>query len=53
MPVWLFQRFVGTDLTTMWRWLATHEIELDTGPTRAIHAGALSMREWLGRRQGP
>jgi uncharacterized protein YbjT (DUF2867 family) len=49
MPVWLFQRFVGTDLTTMWRWLASHEIDLDTGPTTAIHAGALSMREWLSR----
>jgi uncharacterized protein YbjT (DUF2867 family) len=51
MPVWLFQRFVGTDLTTMWRWLATHEIELDTGPTNAIHTAALTMREWLSRRR--
>src|ERR1051326_998907 len=39
MPVWLFQRFVATDLTTMWRWLATHDVDLDTGPTSAIHAG--------------
>jgi uncharacterized protein YbjT (DUF2867 family) len=51
MPVWLFQRFVGTDLTTMWRWLATHEIDLDTGPTKAIHGGTLSIREWLSGRR--
>jgi hypothetical protein len=51
MPVWLFERFVGTDLTTMWRWLATHEIDLDTGPTNAIHSGTLSIREWLSRRR--
>ena len=23
MPVWMFRRFVGSDLLTMWRWLAT------------------------------
>jgi uncharacterized protein YbjT (DUF2867 family) len=52
MPVWLFERFVGTDLTTMWRWLRTAEIELDTGPARAILPGALSVREWLSRQAG-
>jgi uncharacterized protein YbjT (DUF2867 family) len=51
MPLWLFQRFVGTDLTTMWRWLGTHEIDLDTGPTIAIHEGALGLPEWLSRRR--
>jgi len=51
MPVWLFQRFVGTDLTTMWRWLATHDIDLDIGPTKAIHGGTLSIREWLSSRR--
>ena len=49
MPVWLFERVVGTDLTTMWRWLRTHEIDLDTGPAKAIRPGALSVREWLTR----
>jgi uncharacterized protein YbjT (DUF2867 family) len=51
MPVWLFQRFVGTDLTAMWRWLGTHDFDLDTGSTHGIHAGALSMREWLTRQR--
>ena len=50
MPVWLFERFVGTDLTTMWRWLRTAEIDLDTAPAKEIHPGALGVREWLGRR---
>jgi uncharacterized protein YbjT (DUF2867 family) len=47
MPVWLFERFVGPDLTTMWRWLATHEIDLDTGPARAIHPDAQTVTSWL------
>jgi uncharacterized protein YbjT (DUF2867 family) len=47
MPVWLFERFVGTDLTTMWRWLRTNEIDLDPGPTRAIHPAAMSVEAWL------
>jgi hypothetical protein len=47
MPVWLFQRIVGPDLTTMWRWLRTHEIDLDTAPTRAIHPGAVTVESWL------
>lgn len=34
MPVWLFERFAGTDLTTMWRWLRTARFELDPAPTR-------------------
>jgi uncharacterized protein YbjT (DUF2867 family) len=47
MPVWLFERFVGPDLTTMWSWLRTHEIDLDTGPTRALHPEALTVEAWL------
>lgn len=49
LPAWLFRRFgfVGQDLTTMWRWLRTETIPLDTGPTRAIHPGALTVRAWL------
>jgi uncharacterized protein YbjT (DUF2867 family) len=51
LPVWLFQRFgfIGRDLTTMWRWLRTATIALDTAPTRAIHPGALTVRDWLAR----
>jgi hypothetical protein len=53
MPQWLFERFVGTDETTMWRWLRANEVDLDTAPTLAIHPGALTVREWLGRKQAP
>jgi uncharacterized protein YbjT (DUF2867 family) len=50
MPTWLFQRVAGADLTTMWRWLRTEEVPLDTGPTRAIHPGAKTMEQWLDGR---
>jgi uncharacterized protein YbjT (DUF2867 family) len=51
MPVWMFERygFVGRDLSRMWRWLRDGTIDLDTGPTRAIHPAALSVREWLAK----
>lgn len=51
MPVWLFERFgfVGKDLTTMWRWLRTATIDLDTGPTRAVHPDALTVEGWLSK----
>jgi uncharacterized protein YbjT (DUF2867 family) len=53
MPIWLFQRFgfVGRDLTTMWRWLRTGDVDLDTAPTRAIHPDALTVRAWLSRQK--
>ncbi|HEV2125661.1 MAG TPA: NmrA family NAD(P)-binding protein, partial [Chloroflexota bacterium] len=53
MPSWLFQRFgfVGQDLTTMWRWLRTATIDLDTAPTRAIHPDALTVRAWMNRQK--
>jgi uncharacterized protein YbjT (DUF2867 family) len=50
MPVWLFERFSGTDETTMWRWLHDNAVEFDTGPTREIHPGALTVRVWLAAR---
>jgi uncharacterized protein YbjT (DUF2867 family) len=53
MPRWLFERFVGTDETTMWRWLGANEIDLDTAPTLAIHPEALTVREWLEGKQAP
>jgi uncharacterized protein YbjT (DUF2867 family) len=53
MPVWLFQRFAGTDETTMWRWLGTHQIDLDTAPTLDLHAEALTVRKWLARKKAP
>jgi uncharacterized protein YbjT (DUF2867 family) len=53
MPRWLFQRFgfVGQDLTTMWRWLRTATIDLDTAPTREIHPDALTVRTWLSKQK--
>jgi uncharacterized protein YbjT (DUF2867 family) len=51
MPVWLFERFSGTDETTMWRWLRENHIELDTQPTRAIHPQAHTVRSWLEARR--
>jgi uncharacterized protein YbjT (DUF2867 family) len=53
MPRWLFERFAGTDETTMWRWLGANEVDFDTGPTLAIHPEALTVRQWLERRQAP
>ncbi len=50
MPVWLFKRVAGDDLTTMWSWLATGEVPLDTGPTRAVHPAARTMSDWLEAR---
>jgi len=47
MPVRLFERFVGTDETTMWRWLRSNEIDLDTQPTLELHPEALSVHAWL------
>jgi uncharacterized protein YbjT (DUF2867 family) len=49
MPVWLFERFVGTDLTTMWRWLATAQLDMSTEATRELLPEALTVREWLAR----
>lgn len=49
MPVGLFERFVGSDLTTMWRWLRTAELDIATTTTREILPSALTVREWLAR----
>jgi uncharacterized protein YbjT (DUF2867 family) len=53
MPRWLFERFAGIDETTMWQWLGTNVVDFDTGPTLAIHPAALTVREWLERKQAP
>jgi uncharacterized protein YbjT (DUF2867 family) len=55
MPVWLFERFgiVGKDLATMWRWLRTHEINLDTQPTLALHPQAETVQTWLRKQKRP
>jgi uncharacterized protein YbjT (DUF2867 family) len=51
MPVWMFRRFAGGDLITMWRWLHTAQVEFDTTPTREVLPTALTVREWLVRRR--
>jgi uncharacterized protein YbjT (DUF2867 family) len=51
MPIWLFERFVGRDVTAMWRWLGSHDIDLDTGSTLAIHPGAMTVETWLQHQQ--
>jgi uncharacterized protein YbjT (DUF2867 family) len=51
MPVWLFKRFVGTDLITMWRWLRTGRVDVDPLQTHQILPTALTARDWMVRRQ--
>ena len=50
MPVWLFERFTGQDLTRMWRWLATHDVEADVTRTRSILPTAATVEEFVRRR---
>jgi len=49
MPVWMFRRFVGNDLLTMWRWLRTAQFDIDPAPTRSLLPDALTVRQWLRR----
>lgn len=51
MPVWMFERFVGSDLVKMWRWLRTAQFDIDPAPTRALLPTALTVREWLVRQR--
>ena len=50
MPTWLFKRVAGDDLPTMWTWLRTEEVPLDTAPTRAVHPAAQTLERWLDMR---
>lgn len=47
MPVWMFERFSGTDETTMWRWLRENPVDLDTRAALEIHPEARTVRAWL------
>jgi uncharacterized protein YbjT (DUF2867 family) len=54
MPLWLFTRIAGPagkDLPKLWSWLRTGSVPLDTGPTREIHPAAMTVEQWLTRRQ--
>ena len=50
MPVWLFERFTGPDLTRMWRWLATHDVDVDLSDTRARHPNVATVEEFVLQR---
>lgn len=50
MPVWLFERFVGPDLTRMWHWLATHAVQVDLDETRAHCPDAVTVEQFVRRR---
>lgn len=53
MPVWLFERFTGPDLTRMWRWLATHDVDVDLAATRSHHPDVVTVEEFIRRRARP
>lgn len=52
MPVRAFERIVGTDLTTMWRWLRTSDVPVDPAATRRLLPTASTVEDWVGRRTG-
>ncbi|MFE5408616.1 NmrA/HSCARG family protein [Microbacterium sp. NPDC056569] len=47
MPLFLFRRFAGDDLITMWRWLHDNPVDADPAETRQIQPGAMDVRAWL------
>jgi uncharacterized protein YbjT (DUF2867 family) len=51
MPIRAFERMAGSDLTTMWRWLRTADLDYDPAATRAVLPTALTVRDWLTNRQ--
>jgi uncharacterized protein YbjT (DUF2867 family) len=51
MPVWLFEKFVGPDLTTMWKWLRTHPTDADTAGTLDVVPEARTVRQWISDTQ--
>lgn len=50
MPVWMFERFVGTDLTTMWRWLSHSDVPVDPADTYRLLPTASNVEQWVTRR---
>lgn len=49
LPTWLFERFAGKDLTTMWQWLRDDPFTADPELTRELLPGALTVPQWLAR----
>jgi uncharacterized protein YbjT (DUF2867 family) len=48
MPVRLFERFVGKDLTTMWRWLGAHPVSVDPAATAKLLRRVTTVEDFLG-----
>lgn len=51
MPLWLFERFVGKDLPTMWRWLASNRVSADPAATAKLLGRVTTVEKFLERRQ--
>ncbi len=47
MPLWLFQRFVGTDLPTMWRWLRANPVPVDPVRTQQLLPAVTTVEQAL------
>jgi uncharacterized protein YbjT (DUF2867 family) len=47
MPLFLFEKFVGKDIPQMWRWLASHPVNLGTSETLQVHSEAMTVKTWL------
>ncbi|MFC0624047.1 NmrA/HSCARG family protein [Kribbella deserti] len=50
MPVRLFERFTGKDLTTMWRWLAANEVAVDPEQTKAMLGTVTTVEQFIVNR---
>ena len=53
MPVPIFERFVGTDLPRMWRWLRTNRPAFDLQASREIHPGMRTVPDWIAEGREP
>jgi hypothetical protein len=53
MLTWMFERFVSTDLTNMWRWLRTATPTSIRPKTRMILPTASTVQDWLGDSRSP
>ena len=51
MPVWMFERVAGHDLTTMWNWWREARPQSETQTLRNIWPEALTVRAWLERQK--
>jgi uncharacterized protein YbjT (DUF2867 family) len=49
LPVWAFHRAVGSDLTTMWRWLRDHDVPVDPETTRGLLPGMSTVEQFVRR----